>query len=76
MCPLGINLGGRRQEKVGGGSSVPQPIYCTRLIFPEKVSDLNSRDVAVGVDDVHVGGDGDVDGSAACHACVPVRTRV
>ena len=68
---------GRQEgEKVGGGSSVPQPIYCTRLIFPEKVSALNSRDVAVGVDDVHVGGDGDVDGSAACHACVPVGTRV
>ena len=68
---------GRQEgEKVGGGSSVPQPIYCTRLISHKKVLALNSRDVAVGVDDVHVGGDGDVDGSAACHACVPVRTRV
>ena len=47
----------------------------TSSYFP--ILDVNLRYVAVGVDDVHVGGDGgDVDGGAARHAGVPVRPGV
>ena len=42
----------------------------TSSYFP--ILDVNLRDVAVGVDDVHVGGYSDVDGGAAGHTCVPV----
>ena len=36
IVPPWDQSGRQEGEKVGGGSSVPQPIYCTRLIFPEK----------------------------------------
>ena len=77
--------GGRKRiDKAERGWSVHPPIYCKRLILPQNTPhpiflfwpDVNLRDVAVGVDDVHVGGYSDVDGGAARHACVPVRARV
>ena len=72
--------GGRKRiDKAERGWSVHPPIYCKRLILPPKytssyfpILDVNLRDVAVGVDDVHIGGYSDVDGGAARHTCVPV----
>ena len=73
---------GKRIDKAEGGSSVhcPSSNLLQEINFPLKriiyTFDLDLRDIAVGVDDVHVGGDGDVDGGAARHACVPVRAGV
>ena len=73
---------GKRIDKAEGGWSVhcPSSNLLQEINFPLKriiyTFDVDLRDIAVGVDDVHVGGDGDVDGGAARHAGVPVRPGV